>query len=96
VKRELRFTKEALEDFRGAIEWYSEIDSALAARLEIATSELLERISDEPNQFPIVDTDTRRAIMRRFPYGVFFIVDDTRIVITAILHHRREPRKPQV
>jgi plasmid stabilization system protein ParE len=33
----------------------------------------------------------RRALLQRFPYAVYFILDDQIIVILAILHQRRDP-----
>jgi hypothetical protein len=34
----------------------------------------------------------RRALLRRFPYGVFFEVAETEIVVYAVFHCARDPR----
>ena len=33
-------------------------------------------MSDNPRQFPTVFKNVRRALLRRFPYALFFVVDD--------------------
>jgi hypothetical protein len=36
--------------------------------------------------------DVRRAVLQRFPYSIYFIVEDYRIVVLAIFPARRDPR----
>jgi hypothetical protein len=33
----------------------------------------------------------RRAVLQRFPYSIYFMVEDDRIVVLAIFHARRSP-----
>lgn len=33
----------------------------------------------------------RRCLIRRFPYGIFYILADRKIVVLAVLHVRKEP-----
>jgi plasmid stabilization system protein ParE len=42
-------------------------------------------------RFAAVDKDRRRAGVRRFPYGFFFLVEATRIVVIACFHAKRHP-----
>jgi len=46
-------------------------------------AQVLQRIEDAPLQYAVVQEDTRRAIVRRFPYAAFFIVDPDVIAVTA-------------
>ena len=41
----------------------------------------------------IVEGATRRALLRKFPYGVFFRVMDDKVVITAFFHASRDPHR---
>ena len=92
MKRELSFTKNAQNDYTEAYFWYNQIESELANKFSDEIEKLLSRILDNSEQFPIVESETRRAVSKQFPYGIFFLIDENRIVVTAILHHRREPR----
>ena len=60
-----------------------------------AESEMLEVIEAHPERFPIISGRTRRALLRRFPFGVFYILEPDRVAVTACLHGRRDPRRWQ-
>ena len=51
----------------------------------------MARIEREPAHFAFADTEVRRALLRRFPYAVYFIVDDASVIVLACLHVRRDP-----
>src|SRR5262249_42926400 len=63
-----------------------------AARREVTRKGSLGRIASNPLAFPTVHGETRRAIVTRFPYGVYFRLSKNEIVITAVMHRRRHPR----
>jgi len=35
----------------------------------------------------------RRKLLRRFPYGVFFVLQDDEVIVIAIMHTRRQPNE---
>lgn len=43
----------------------------------------LYRVVESPRRFAIVHRGARRALLRRFPYGLFFIVVEDRLIIVA-------------
>lgn len=50
------------------------------------------RIAAMPSRWMIVRGDTRRSLMRRFPYAILFrVIDTSAIRITVIKHERRHP-----
>ena len=49
------------------------------------------QISENPLQFPILHRGTRRALLSRFPFGVFFRVKYQTIVVLAVMHASRNP-----
>ena len=44
-----------------------------------------------PALYQRIDGDLRRAVLRRFPFGLFYVVDDEQVNILACLHLHREP-----
>ncbi len=54
--------------------------------------ELLNRICQMPKSYAVVYRDVRRAVVRRFPYAVYYRIVPSRVIVTAIFHCRREPR----
>ena len=65
---------------------YGKADAFIAALDQTFT-----QIADRPLMYPIVYEDVRRALVRRFPYSVFFVVESTRSVVLAVHHQRRDP-----
>jgi len=51
----------------------------------------VDAIAQRPLQFSVVHRGGRRAGVRRFPYGIFFEVQETRIVVIACFHSKRDP-----
>ena len=45
-----------------------------------------------PESYAVVYRDVRRAVVRRFPYAVYYRIVSSRVIVTAIFHSRLEPR----
>ncbi len=52
---------------------------------------LLARAAKYPEMYPRVEGVVRRGLLRRFPYAVFYIVDDDALVVLAVFNCAREP-----
>ena len=48
-------------------------------------------VSDGPRLYQLVGDGIRRAVLRRFPFGLFYIEEERRIVVLACLDLRRDP-----
>ena len=46
-----------------------------------------------PEMYPVVYKDYRRALVRRFPYGVFYEYEEGTVTIYSIFHTARDPSK---
>jgi toxin ParE1/3/4 len=93
--RQVRFLPEAVAEVRAALEWYEQQLPGLAAEFSAALTEIISRIVANPLQFPRLRDQTHRAIFRRFPYGVYFRLRGNAIVVLAVQHGRRNPRRWQ-
>ncbi|HEX6716633.1 MAG TPA: type II toxin-antitoxin system RelE/ParE family toxin [Pyrinomonadaceae bacterium] len=85
------FRRIAKREFDDAISWYQERREGLGRELRVAVEQQLGRIALTPYQFACVKGEVRRAVLQRFPYSIYFIVEDDRIVVLAIFHARRAP-----
>ncbi len=86
------WTLEADADLSDARARYDGVRPELGERFARAVDDTVAAISENPRQFPILHRNWRRAGVRRFPYGIFFEVQEQRIVIIACFHGRRDPR----
>src|SRR5437667_12909221 len=48
-------------------------------------------IEQGPMHFPLVSQVFRRAIVHRFPFSVFFMLEEELATVAAILHLHRDP-----
>jgi hypothetical protein len=63
-----------LEIFEAALRYERE-RAGLGFRFEAQVNTVFTRLLQNPLQFPIVELDVRRALVRDFPYGVFFTAE---------------------
>jgi hypothetical protein len=82
---------EAELDALDAGAWYDGERVGLGTEFLTELRATFSRIEDGPQRFPVVFREVRRAILRRFPFGVFFIVEAESAVVLAITHIRRHP-----
>jgi plasmid stabilization system protein ParE len=92
VNRRVSFRSEAEAEVLETRDWYEGRRPGLGAEFRAALDEAIERLADNPMQFRLVRGETRRAILNRFPYAVYFRAIDKEIVILAI-HGRQQPRQ---
>ncbi len=85
-----RVAKRELDD---AISWYEGRREGLGQEFSLAVEKQLARIASDPDHFAPVKGSIRRSILRRFPYSIFFLAEDSRIVVLAIFHAKRDPHQ---
>lgn len=88
----LVFRPEVREELEEAYNWYESQQPGLGDDFLGCVDEILNRICQIPESFPVVYRDVRRAVVRRFPYVVYYRIVSSRVVVTAIFHGRREPK----
>ena len=89
--KRLVFRLAAEEELANARLWYEEQRSGLGDEFLACIEAGLERVVATPDAFPKVHSEIRRVLVRRFPYGIFYIVEAERIVVLAIFHASRDP-----
>ncbi len=85
----------ANRDVLDAVDWYETQLSGLGARFFEDLEKVLLRIEESRDQFPTVYRDAHRALLRRFPYGVFFKNYEDRTLVVAVADLRREATRWQ-
>jgi plasmid stabilization system protein ParE len=91
MKYDLIVRPEAEAELVEAFNWYEQQVAGLGSRFMPAVDSAINSIHRDPLQYPIIYKTVRRALTRRFPYQVFFAVDNLRIVVIAVFHGMRNP-----
>ncbi|MGH9883881.1 MAG: type II toxin-antitoxin system RelE/ParE family toxin [bacterium] len=87
-----RYHPEARAEYQAAIAWYRARSRDAARGLANAVDEGLHSIRERPLAWPIWrGGPVRRRVLRRFPYSLFFSLNDNMVVILAVAHHSRRP-----
>ena len=82
---------EAEADIGDAYAWYESQQVGLGERFLAELSRCIAAIEQQPLQYQRVRAEARRALLRRFPYAVFFAADQDHVVILAAMHMARDP-----
>ena len=85
------FRRAAQHELEAAAAWYEDRRRGLGEEFLKEIEEAIERSADHPERHPIVFSDVRRAVLRRFPYAVYFRQRDLALVVLAVFHGRRDP-----
>lgn len=87
------FAPEAEFDLDEAYAWYESQRVGLGEDFLRRVDACLQSIRRRPLMYAIVEENYRRAIVRRFPYAIFYEYVDDRITIYAVFHSARDPNK---
>jgi toxin ParE1/3/4 len=89
----LKFSSRALHETGEAQEWY-ELQSPGLGDEFIAAMELqLKRLEQAPLLYAEIIPNVRRALLPRFPYGLFYAVRGNLVHVLAVLHDARNPNR---
>jgi len=81
---------EALEVQR----WYEARRDGLGNEFGLDVDEIVARIAANPLTFQRARGETRRGVLKRFPYAIYFRATPTEIIVLAI-HGRQDPARWQ-
>lgn len=88
---EIRLRPEAEQDLADAAAWYEEQRQGLGHEFLDEVLTMLSSIAINPLMYPDVHRSTRRAIIHRFPFSMYFRVESATIVVVAVMHGSRNP-----
>jgi len=82
-------------DVEAAFNWYEGEEPGLGLEFLEELRAAYHRILDHPLGYQDLRSGIRRALTRRFPYAVYFSIEEEAIVIVAVLSTARDPEEWQ-
>ncbi len=82
-------------DVAAAFDWYEHEHPGLGLEFLDELRTTYDRIADGPLRYRELRSGIRRALVRRFPYAVYFAVEADVVVVLAVLHVSRNPAEWQ-
>lgn len=86
---------EAELDLQDIYNWYEQRSQGLGSEFIRVVDASLATIQRNPQSFPVVYKQLRRKLIRRFPYGIFYLIEAETIVIIGCFHVKRDPQQWQ-
>jgi plasmid stabilization system protein ParE len=80
-------------DLREARQWYENQRSGLGDKFLDEVKRAVLSLADQPTQRPPYYRDFRRVLLRRFPYKLFYRIEEDRVIVFRILHAKRDHRR---
>lgn len=91
--KQVIFRREARADVLEAYHWYEAHEPGLGPEFRTELRATIERIRRTPLAYRVLHRETRRARLKRFPYGVFYRDYTEAVVVVAVLHSSRHPKR---
>ena len=89
----LTFRPEARTELLEARRWYEHQRQGLGAEFSQEADRALGTLLQSPEAFQRVHGEIRRLRLRRFPYAIYFPLVREEVVVLAVMHGRRHPRR---
>ncbi len=89
----LTFKPEVYDDIKTAYDWYEAQRAGLGEDFLLTLEESYVKITRNPKLYQDIYKSVKRKLVRRFPYGIFFVLLEDTIIVLAVLHTKREPQE---
>ncbi len=89
--KRVRFIAAARREFLAEVIYYSEVEAGLGERFAEAVEEATARALTFSQAGSPSASNTRRVMVKGFPFSIFYRPDDTGIIVFAVAHHARQP-----
>jgi toxin ParE2 len=87
----VRFLRIAQAELQQAVAYYQLQASGLGDEFRLEVLSAVDRISEFPAAWQIVDASIRRYQLNRFPYALVYTEDGPDIVVLSVAHLHRSP-----
>ena len=93
MKRQLILRPEAEADIDDVYSWYELRREGLGREFVMELDNTLASIRYKPKSHRKVHKELRRALLKRFPYAVFYFLRGDEIIVTAVFHQTMDPNR---
>ena len=90
MTRELRVRQIARQEIISAARYYGRKSPKLGLQFFDRVDNLFALIKGHPFLFPISLAPFRRALLKQFPYAIFYEIEKDTILVGAVLHQHQD------
>jgi plasmid stabilization system protein ParE len=86
-----RFHQAALEEYEESALYYVAISPLVARRFVDEIEAAIRQMRQHPKACAVIEDDIRRRLVKRFPFGIYYCLEEDHILIVAVMHLSRIP-----
>jgi plasmid stabilization system protein ParE len=86
-----RFLAPAQAELLEGISYYSAIKAELGLRFEQAVADAVRSAVAHPERGAPRSRNTRRWLLKGFPYGLIYRASEAEVLVVAVAHQRKQP-----
>ena len=90
---EVIYTSKADDDVAAAYAWYENRTSGLGEEFLRCLGDRVLTLQQHPRLYPVAVGEFRRAVIRRFPFEIFYEPGAKTLTIYAVFHCSQDPQK---
>lgn len=87
----LRFHPDIEGDLQKICAWYEEKLNGLGDDFLQVFYSSIEIIKENPLQYPKIYKNFHRYLLQKFPYVLYYLIEDELVIIMGLFHHSRDP-----
>jgi len=93
MSRQLVIRRKAELQAAKARDWYDAQFEGLGDRFIGELEAAIKKAHENPLHYQKIRLEIRRVLLRRFPYALFFVAQEQRVVVLAVLRQSESPQK---
>jgi plasmid stabilization system protein ParE len=87
----VRYTERAKADLDLAFGWYETQRRRLGFDFLDCVESVILRIAENPELYAKRYLNFRAAMIRRFPFAVYFTIEDSEVIVHSVFDQRQDP-----
>lgn len=87
----IKLRKDAEFDLSEAYKYYEEIRPGLGKDFILCVEQALNKIQQNPRHYKIILKNLRKTPVPRFPYRIYYLIENEMIFVLAVFHIRKDP-----
>ena len=91
MKRKVEYHPEARAEIHNTANWYDKRTEGLGLEFLLEVRFAESQIIQHSDMWPIYEGDTRRYLLKKFPFSIIYLITDNKIQIVAVAHYRKNP-----
>lgn len=88
----VRYKRTASAEVEAAISRYAQPDINQASSFVKDLERTEAHLRAQPALYQKIEGEIRRAVLRRFAYSLFYVIEREEVIVLACMHQRQKPR----